>query len=261
MMQIVFLGTGAGCGVPSLYCDCAACEEARQQPHLGRSRCSIVVQGKGTTLIDAPPELRTQLVREGVKEIDQFILTHWHFDHFGGIGDLEFYMRMKRKEAIPTVMTRETRQAFEQGFGYMADCLQVYLIEHGSTWELDDLSCTLLRAQHAPGTVCVLLEHEGRKTAYIPDSGPLPEETAVSLQNLNTLIIDATFWGNNWMPEQHHSVQSAIETGQALNAKQIYLTHLSMHYDQPVTDRELTAYVSQFGDHVHLAYDGLRIDI
>jgi phosphoribosyl 1,2-cyclic phosphate phosphodiesterase len=63
------------------------------------------------------------------------------------------------------------------------------------------------------------------------------------------------------MPDVHQSVESAVQLGLELNAKEIYLTHLSMHYDQPVVNQELQDFLRDYGNHVHAAHDGLRLDI
>ncbi len=63
------------------------------------------------------------------------------------------------------------------------------------------------------------------------------------------------------MPEDHLSVTEAVQIALMLKVKQTYLTHLSMHHDSPVTNRELEAYIHTFGNNLHLAYDGLRIDL
>ena len=260
--QLVFLGTGAGCGVPSYFCECAACQEARSQPRYQRSRCAVLLQGEKNTLVDAPPELRFQLIREKVTDIDHFLLTHWHYDHTGGLGDLEFYVRTKRGEAIPAYMTADTLAWLRSAFWFMEDCLVIQKLEAEYQLQIDGFNITALDVQHTPGTIGLLFESpSGRRTAYIPDSGPLPQRTLGHLRDLDTLILDSTFWGANWMPDEHQSVDSAIQIGQELQAGQVYLTHLSMHHDSPVTNQALEAHLSQFGEQFHLAYDGLRIEL
>ena len=261
-VKLTFLGTGAGCGVPSFFCGCAACQEAAAEPWLARSRCSLLVQGSSNTLIDAPPELRQQLLRERVDRVDDLLLTHSHYDHTGGLGDLEFYVRVHRREAIPAYMTAATRGWLHGAYGFMEDCLAVQDFEVGYQVELDGVSYTGLPVTHAEGTLGLLLETPGgRRTAYIPDTGPLPEAAIERVRGIDTLILGATFWGRNWMPEDHLSVQEAVEIGSELGVRSLYLTHLSMHHDTPVTSRELEAFLQTFGQHVHLAYDGLCIEI
>lgn len=261
-MNLTFLGTAAGCGVPSFYCDCIACQEAQANPKYQRSRCSVLIQGQKNTLIDTPPELRHQLIREKIDHIDYLLLTHSHYDHTGGLGDLEFYHRVKRAQVIPAYMTEDTKAWMKTSYWYMEDCFFTKTIANGFHASIDGIKYTALKVEHAPGTIGVLLETEtGRRTAYIPDTGPLPISTMELLQNVDTFIIGATFWGRNWMPEDHLSVSEALEIAKQIEAKQTYFTHLSMHYDIPVTNAELEHYLANQGDHFHLAYDGLRIEL
>ena len=261
-MELVILGSGAGCGVPSFFCDCAACQEAAVVPACRRTRCSLAIVGKQVTLIDAPPEFRSQLIREGIDRIDHFFMTHWHYDHAGGLGDLEFYVRVKRGEAIPAYMTAETKEWLERAFWFLEDCLYIQTLAPGYQVDADGVSYTALACTHAPGTVGWLMEsRSGRRTAYIPDTGPLPDTTSALLAGVDTLILGASFWGRNWMPDTHLSVDEAVRIALDVKAKQTYLTHLSMHHDTPVTCRELEAYLGSAGPGLRLAYDGTRIEI
>jgi phosphoribosyl 1,2-cyclic phosphate phosphodiesterase len=259
---LIFLGTGAGCGVPSFFCDCVACQEARLELRFQRTRCSVVIQGEATVLIDSPAELRTQLLCAGIQQVDNFFMTHWHYDHSGGLGDLEFFVRVKRGAAIPAYMTVETKEWLDTAFWFLQDCLDIHTLGAGDQLEEDGLLYTALETAHVPGTVGWLMETAaGKRTAYIPDTGPLPASTAEIVHGIDTLILGATFWGRNWMPEDHLSVEEAVKIGLQLQVKQLYLTHLSMHYDKPITNRELEAYLHEHGEHIHVAYDGLRIEL
>ena len=248
--------------MPAFFCNCVACCEALDDPHYQRSRCALLVRGEQNTLIDAPPDLRSQLNHENINQIDYFILTHSHYDHTGGVGELEAYVRVGRQQVIPAYMTPSSLTWLRTAFGFMEDCLYPQTVEAGWQFDLDNVAYTGLGVTHAVGTLGLLLETPaGKRTAYIPDTGPLPSSTAEQLQGIDTLILGATFWGRNWMPEDHLSVEEAVQIGLSLNVKKLYLTHLSMHYDTPVTNRDLEAYLRSFGDHLHLAYDGMCIEI
>lgn len=260
--SLLFLGTGAGCGVPSFYCDCKACREAKADPLFQRTCCGLVIQGHQNTLIDTPPDLRCQLVREKIDHIDHLLLTHEHYDHTGGMGELEFLVRLKTKQPLPAYMSQETAKWISKAYEFMEDCLDIHPLDTFDRIEMDGLTYTALPAQHAPGTFGFLIQsNSGKKVGYFPDTGPLSIALECYLKDIDILIIDATFWGSNWTPEVHQSVESAVQTGLHLGARQVYLTHLSMHYDQPITCLELEAYLHTHGDQFHLAYDGLRLDI
>ncbi len=258
-MELVFLGTGAGGGVPWFCCGCKACQEALADESYRRTRSAIALVGDETIVIDAPSELATQLSRQKIENIDYFALTHWHYDHFGGLGDLEFYVRFHRTKALPAVMTPETWEQLQASFGFMTEYLEVTTVEPGQAVDIGGVRLTALAVTHVPGAAGFLVEHGGKRLAYLPDTGPLPAGTREQVLGIECLLLDATFWGRNWYPGRHLSFSEAIATGRELGVQQLYLTHLAMHYDTPVTSRELEDVIEPYGGQVRLAYDGLRL--
>jgi len=260
-MRLRFLGTGSAVGVPAFFCGCRACEEAIADGKARRTRSSVVLEGEAFYLLDASPDLRTQFLREHVSRLDGLFLTHQHFDHSGGIGELESYVRISRREPLPAYLTKESRRWLESAFGYMSDCFAIQ--EWAAGWQIDlrEMVVTAVEAQHEPGTVGILIETAGgSRTAYLPDTGPLPEATKKQLEGVDTLILGATFWKGNWMPETHLSIEQAVDLGLELKVGRLYLTHLAMHH-QPVTNREVNEYLWSRGRNLHMACDGMCIEI
>lgn len=254
-----FLGTGAGCGVPAFFCDCPACEEARRDPRARRGDCGVMVEGVQRLVIDTPPDIRHQFIREGVKTFDRLLYTHAHFDHLGGLGELEYMVQLITKEQLPTFASADTFEGINREFGYMTYCLNMHEFEPHDSFEYDNARYTALPVTHAPGTFGYLIEAPQTSLFYASDSGRLPEETAERICGVDVLVLDATFWKRNWSPDAHHSVQETIDEGLELGAKTIYLTHLAMHYDEPITLAELEEYVSQYDGRVKVALDGMKI--
>lgn len=260
-MELVFLGTGAGNGVPVFYCDCPVCDEARGTDRLRRTRSAIAIIGERNYLIDAPPELSSQLLREKIPRIDCLFLTHFHHDHCAGLGDLEIYARFHLKRKLPAVMSRETLAELEKAHGSMKQWLDVTLIEPSLSLSLQGVEFTGLPVSHSPGALGYLIKTEKSRTAYIPDTGPLPESCRSHLRGLDNLLLDSTFYGENMYPEQHLTVHDAIRIARELEVKRLYLTHLSMHYSEPVTSAALESEIAPYGGSVNLAYDGLHIQL
>jgi phosphoribosyl 1,2-cyclic phosphate phosphodiesterase len=289
---VTFLGTGASCGVPSYYCGCKACDEAMSLPSAQRSCSALLIAGAQNTLIDAGPELRTQLSRARAGDIDQVLFTHGHFDHIGGIPQLEYYVRLKSHQPLPIYANPATIQTIEQQFGFMLDALDIHSLEPWQSLSLDDVRYTALPAQHSVDTLGFLLEFKAPdgqmaasgqgalpattagesqpanaelaqtcSLAYFPDTGPLSTAVLERIQGVDILVIDATFNGRNWMPNSHHSIAEAIALSQQLNAGQTYLTHLSMHYDEPITVAELSAQLAQYKGRIQAAHDGLTLNL
>lgn len=264
-----FMGTAAGCGVPSFFCTCPACEEARADPTLARGDCGVMVRRAGlpeaetpTVVIDTPPDARHQLLREGVHHVDEVLFTHCHFDHIGGLGEYEYLVGLVRGgTSLPAFASAEAQTGIRAEFHYMDWCLDFQGIAPFETHVFDGVRYTALPVTHAPGTYGYLVETDATRLFYASDTGPLPPETAEAVRGVDILAMDATFWKRNWNPEAHHSVQECIEEGLALDAGAIYLTHLCMHYDEPITCAELETYLEQYGGRVKMAKDGLTIPI
>jgi phosphoribosyl 1,2-cyclic phosphate phosphodiesterase len=260
-MELIFLGTGAGNGVPVFYCGCKVCREAEADPRCRRTRCAIAVTGEKNILFDAPPEITSQLLREKIDSVDYLFLTHAHNDHTAGLGDLAIYVRFFRGEKLPAFMSRETLTEIETRCGSVQDWLDVTVVEPGQLIIVGDLLVTALDVSHSAGALGYLISYQGSETAYVPDTGPLPDETMQRLADIDRLIIDATFSEDNWYPEEHLTIEAAVELGEKLAAGKLYLTHLSMHYTKPVTCAELEERFRQHNGKVNLAYDGTRLDL
>lgn len=259
--QFTFLGTGSGCGVPAFFCTCAACEEARREPRARRGCCGVLLEGEKRLLIDTPPDLRHQFLREGIESIDKLVYTHAHYDHLSGLGELEYLIRLVHKKQLSTSASAEALAGILQEFGYMEDCLDFEELEPFAEFDYDGLHYSALPVRHAPGTFGYLVESPQKRLFYASDTGHLPEETAERVKGVDYLILDSTFWKKNWSPEVHNSIQETIEEGLALGAHNIYLTHLAMHYDEPITLRELEDYLAHYEGRVIVALDGMKLSL
>jgi phosphoribosyl 1,2-cyclic phosphate phosphodiesterase len=253
------LGSGAGPGAPSFFCDCKGCREAREIPVHSRTRSAAqIATGNHSILLDTPPDLRAQLVRERIAAIDQVFLTHWHYDHFGGLGELEYYVKLKRKEPIPLYLPPSAVPRFENAFPDLREVFAVTPWKFGQDYFFDDLSITPLAARHGIETAGFLVRSAGSKLAYFPDTAGLPADTARQVAGVDWLVCDATFHGENWFPESHMSLDQAIELGRAVQARTTVLTHMSIHYSQPTSAGELQEAIAPH-EQVLAAYDGMTI--
>lgn len=256
-----FMGSGAGCGVPAFFCDCPACQEARVNPRARRGDCGAMVTGETRTLIDTPPDIRQYFLRENVRYIDDLIFTHWHYDHVGGLGELEYMVQLLTKAPVATYASPITLDNIGREFEYMSYCLATAAIEPFECFSIDGIRYTALPVAHAPGTYGYLIESDETRLFYASDTGKLPPDTAERIRGVDVLAMDATYWKENGYPANHHSVQECIEEGLSLDAQKIYLTHLCMHYSEPITLEELEDYLKQYGGRVEPAADGLSFAI
>lgn len=258
--EFILLGSGAGPGVPSFFCNCIACQEAKKNPRFCRTRSGAFINAASSKiLIDTPPDLRQQLIRENITQIDYLFFTHWHYDHFGGIGELEYYVKLQRKKPIAVFLPPSAVTQFLAAFPGLAEDLDAQPWEFHKQYRLENVCLTPLPANHGIETAGFLLEAASKKRiAYFPDTAGLSEQTAGQVGGVDWLFCDATFHGENWFPHAHMSIDQAIELGKAIQAKNTVLTHLAIHYSRPVIASQLAGEGAKFKD-VHIGYDGMRI--
>ena len=98
-IKFVLLGSGSSMGVPRIDGFFGKCDP--KNPKNYRSRCSAIIsKNKYNILIDTSPDIRSQLLRLKIKNIDQVIYTHQHADQTHGINDLRtFYLKYKKKNS------------------------------------------------------------------------------------------------------------------------------------------------------------------
>lgn len=259
-VKFKLLGTSAGLGIPSFYCDCVACREAYADQGRARTRSGALLDtGDERILIDASPDLRTQLTREKITSIDYLFISHWHYDHFGGIGDLEYYVRLARKEPIKLFLPPGAVAEFKGAFPFLTDVFEVSSWEFEQSFPFQGAKLTILPANHSIETGGVLIE-AGKRLAYFTDTAGLPELTAQKIEGVDFLICDATFNGDNWYPESHMNLEQAIQLGRKVKAKKTVLTHLAVHYSVPITAAQIEQMLKSYPN-VTLSYDGMVIGL
>ena len=89
-MKYTFLGTGTSQGIPVVGCTCKVCTSDDKKDR--RLRSSLLVQSATTTVnIDAGPDFRHQMLREGVSSMDAIVITHEHMDHTAGLDEVRAF--------------------------------------------------------------------------------------------------------------------------------------------------------------------------
>jgi len=253
-ISLTFLGTSTSTGVPVIGCPCAVCTSG--DPRLIRTRSSIHLQtDEFSVLVDSGPDLREQALREGLKKVDAVLYTHAHLDHITGFDELRAFC-WHRDAPLPLYGSpsclAEIKRIFEWAFlptntygGY----IKPDPIETSGPFKLGNLTITPVPVQH--GSV----ETEGYRfdfpgtpsTAYLPDVKTIPESSRKLLENIDVLIIDCLHLREH---PTHMSLDESLAAAEALEAEQVYLTHLS---------HELDVRTVQLPEHVQFSHDGLKL--
>lgn len=251
--EAIVLGSGTSNGVPTLGIDYPP--EFLANPKNHRTRPSLLLKGpKGNVLVDCAPEMRLQLIREDIKQVDAVIITHTHADHIMGMDDLRsFYLRTKQDMPVYTLQRYQDdiRRVFNYAFQEFPPGVEVPrydLRDAPDEVELAGMRIRLRVVEHGPWPVLAVLVG---KFAYVTDVKTISPEVLAELRGLDTLILDAV----RYRPHPNHlHFDAAVELAKDLGARQTYFTHLSHDYDHDVVNAALPK-------GIELAYDGLRIPV
>ncbi len=285
MIRLTFLGTGTSQGVPMIGCGCEVCRSADSRDR--RLRSSVMVEhfadadsGKvsrgGATsgasnvsgkaggaaaadtrvIIDAGPDFRSQMLREGITSIDAILLTHEHKDHIAGIDDVRAFNYFDDRptpvyatERVGRVVRKDFDYAFAENRYPGAPEIDLRVVEPGQAFTVGSLNIIPVAGIHYQLPVT---GYRIGSMAYLTDFNGISDAEVAKIAGIDVLVINALRYEKHI---SHFTVEEAIEVSRRVGARHTYLTHMShqigLHEE---ASRKLPAGVSY-------AYDGMQLII
>jgi phosphoribosyl 1,2-cyclic phosphate phosphodiesterase len=257
-MKAVILGCGPSAGVPQLYDNYPPGMLADRRNH--RLRSSIVVEHNGTRiLVDTSPDLRQQLLREGITHLDAVCYTHAHADHCHGIDDLR-RVCVAMNCAIPAYGNAATLEELKTRFGYVfeendprygwyAPTLHAHTVER-EPFAVGPVTVTPFAQDHiVMETLGFRFDAGGRSIAYSTDLKNLDDRGFDVVSGVDLWIVDCQNMETNPI---HGDLERTLGWIARSGAKRAVLTHMSHDMIWQEVNR-LTP------DHVTPAWDGMTI--
>ena len=266
--EFIVLGSGTSAGIPSIGCRCEVCESS--DPRDKRLRTSAAIRFTNdqdqprTILIDASPDLRQQVLREGIDRCDAILFTHNHVDHTFGLDEVRRFNVMMK---APIDIYAEARTMDHLGRVYrhifkreqnVNDSFVATLVPHelipGEPLDLYGLRVEPIRLLH--GRLPILgfrfdaaQEQESLPLAWCTDVSSVPPEAWPRLDGLRHLFLDM-------LRERHHPTHlnrsRALEAASAISAEATWFIHMGHEVGHEAVQSDLPAGVA-------LSWDGLRL--
>lgn len=255
--QLLLLGTGTSVGVPVIGCGCPTCRSPDRRNQ--RTRCGLVVGlPEGNLLVDSPPDLRTQLLREEIGLVHAVLYTHEHADHLFGLDDVRLFP-FHLGHSLPVYCEDSVEARIRKSFDY-AFSAEAQKYPAGGVPQLEFRRITTAPFEILGARVVPIRLHHGRTevlgfrfgdVAYCTDVNRIPDESWERLTGLDVLVLDAL---RPRPHPTHFSLGEAVEAARRIGARQTYFTHLSHELEHEATSAALPPGMA-------LAYDGLKIPL
>lgn len=255
--RLLVLGTGTSVGVPVIGCGCDVCQSTN--PKNKRTRCSVIFGlPQGNLLIDTSPDLRTQLLAQGIGVVHAVAYTHSHADHLFGLDDIrlfQFYLGHAVPVYCEANVEAKIRQAYDYAFSSQTPthvgARPALDMSPLTTQPLDILGEKVIPIRLEHGPHFQVLGFRVGNVAYCTDVNAIPEESWSKLAGLDVLILDAL------RPEPHpthFSLEEAMAVAERVGAKKTYFTHISCRLEHEQTNAFLP-------EGMELAFDGLEVEL
>ncbi|MFB6086673.1 MAG: MBL fold metallo-hydrolase [Halodesulfurarchaeum sp.] len=253
-MRVTLLGTGDTAGTPVPRCECPTCTRARETGQ-ERSRFSVHVRSERTgesLLIDASPDFRSQFLGTEVPLPDAAIITHVHFDHLDGLGNV--YRLLSELDVHAASETdpetgESVAETVSRRYSYL-DQVTVHPQTPFQPFEAAGFSVTLVPVEHPPlSSYGLRIEGEYATLALTGDTSyAIPDSSREVLRNADLLLADGIVPASmcekhplggrhpdeNGVPRsfgtKHMTREGARSLVEELDAADYRLVHLSHRY-------------------------------
>ncbi|WP_186756300.1 MBL fold metallo-hydrolase [Echinicola salinicaeni] len=253
-MNITFLGTGTSQGVPVIGCQCDVCTSLDFRNKRLRSSIHIEIDRK-SIVIDTGPDFRSQMLREGISQLDAVIYTHEHKDHTAGLDDIRPFNFMQKKD-MPIYGTRPVLEQIKREFSYVFSSKKYPGVPQVITHEIQNKAFDVHEITFTPIEVLhyklPVFGYRIKDFTYITDAKYISEKEMNKIRGSKTLVLNALQISEHI---SHLTLDEALEIIEEIKPEKAYLTHISHKLG---CHQEIQ---QQLPDNVFLAHDGLKISL
>jgi phosphoribosyl 1,2-cyclic phosphate phosphodiesterase len=279
-MRLTITGSGGFRRTPRPGCDCAVCQEARNNG-TQRLGSSMFIHDENI-LFDTPEEIAAELENAGIQKINHLFFTHWHPDHTLGARiievmntkwseNMEWRMTAKHKTQVymPKLVHSEIMERFGPFFDFWGfiGIAEVHELEGAAQCGNIKVEPVVMKSMHRTVThsTVYIISSNGKKVVYAPcDITPFPQNE--KFHNCDTMILQIGWYGPRMAeraengPHCEISMDEIISIAKTYQPAKIILTHIGD--DSELLEADMKALEEKYAQfNIQFAYDGMELDI
>lgn len=280
-MKLKYYGTGAGYGLPEVFCDCRICRHARENGGKNIRTRSMALLDE-CLAIDLSVDTFHHCAFAGLdmRKVKHVLVTHSHHDHFftsdlfsrvrGMEEPVNFYLSEASSKGVRAIVEKHKAEFAAGTRDPKAWTLaEVHTLEYFKPIEILDYKITPLPARHVKALepMIFIIERDEKCILWGHDTGLLLPEAAEWIRNsgikFDLVSLDCTLRRGEQITKSHMDLDWCIETatmlrdgGNADEHTKFILSHIGHLVDR--THDELTAEAAEYG--MIVAFDGMEIE-
>ena len=250
--KFTILGCGSSLGVPWINGNYGNCN-SKNKKNL-RSRCCAHIQFNSISiLIDTSPDLRSQIIKNNIKNLNCVFYTHAHADQTHGINDLRAFYIANRKK-INIYADEYTSNQLKKTFGYCFNSTFEYpailkMNKLKKNFKFIDKNKKLLiepiMTEH--GNIQTASYLINKKIFYGSDVSKIYNKDLKKIYNIDLFIIDCLRY--DYHPS-HFNLETVLKIITKIKPKRSILTNLHNSLDY-------SKLIKKLPKNVEPAYDGM----
>ncbi len=232
-VKFIILGCGSSLGVPSADGNWGDCNPKIKRNY--RTRCSAFIKSKiKNILIDTSPDLRHQLIKNNITNVNCVIYSHKHGDQVHGINDLRVFS-YNNNEKMPVYADYETGKYIKNNFSYCFNStpsyraiLKLNKLKKNFSFSKNGKSISIKSVPVKHGKIKCQSFIINKSCAYVSDANKIYNKDLKHFKNLNYFVIDCLRLNHH---PSHFNLSEVIELTEYLKPKKAILTNLHADLD------------------------------